>query len=383
MKPTAMPNIRNCSISITDATTAVKKTMRYHRQEILDEIGITGQAKLSSARVLVVGAGGLGCPVLLYLAGAGIGTLGVIDPDCIDISNLQRQVLYTTADAEKPKATVAAERLLQLNPDIKVNAYAEELTDKNAVGLFSDYDIIVDGTDNFTAKFLINDAAVKTGKPVVYGALQSFDGQVAIFDAARGACYRCLHPAPPQGIILNCAEAGVIGALAGIIGTVQAMEVIKLVVGHPSFQSLIGRLWMIDTRTMQTRTLNIPKQKSCSVCAKPPTEIILQNYSSVCSMATVEEITCAELEELVDSVMIDVRELSEWAAGHIKGATHLPLSLLRQNLNSFTPPENGKTCIIYCQKGGRSKQAAEILLRAGFNNIRSLKGGYEDFCARG
>jgi adenylyltransferase/sulfurtransferase len=357
--------------------------MRYHRQEILAEIGIAGQEKLAAARVLVVGAGGLGCPVLHYLAGAGIGTLGIIDPDTIDISNLQRQILYTTADAGKPKAVVAAERLLQLNPDIKVNAYAEELTAQNVLGLFGDYDVIVDGTDNFTAKFLINDAAVKTAKPVVYGAIQSFDGQVAIFDAARGACYRCLHPEPPQGVILNCAEAGVIGALAGIIGTVQAMEVIKLIVAHDTFQPLIGRLWMMDTRSMQTRILKIPKQNTCPVCARPPAEIILQNYSSVCSAVMVEEIDCTEMKLMADSVMIDVRERHEWEAGHIEGATHLPLSLLRQNLHSFTPPENGKTCIIYCQKGGRSKQAAEMLLRAGFNNIRSLKGGYEAFCARG
>lgn len=378
-----MPNIRNCSISITDTGSAVKKNMRYHRQEILAEIGIAGQEKLAAARVLVVGAGGLGCPVLHYLAGAGIGTLGIIDPDTIDISNLQRQILYTTADAGKPKAVVAAERLLQLNPDIKVNAYAEELTAQNVLGLFGDYDVIVDGTDNFTAKFLINDAAVKTAKPVVYGAIQSFDGQVAIFDAARGACYRCLHPEPPQGMILNCAEAGVIGALAGIIGTVQAMEVIKLIVAHDTFQPLIGRLWMMDTRSMQTRTLHIPKQSNCPVCARPPQEIILQNYSSVCSAVMVKEIDCTEMKLMADSVMIDVRERHEWEAGHIEGATHLPLSLLRHNLNSFTPPNDGKTCIIYCQKGGRSKQAAEMLLRAGFNNIRSLKGGYEAFCARG
>lgn len=357
-----------------------KKTARYHRQEILAEIGSAGQKKLSTARVLVVGAGGLGCPVLQYLAGAGIGTLGIIDHDSVDISNLQRQVLYTSDDQGKSKALTAKERLLRLNPNIMINAYPEELTGRNALGLFSGYDIIVDGTDNFATKFLINDAAVKAGKPVVYGAIQNFDGQASVFDATRGPCYRCLHPQPPQGLILNCAEAGVIGALAGIVGTVQAMEVIKFLIGHNSFHPLIGKLWMIDTRTMETHIMNIPKQKNCPVCSKASAQITLQNYSPVCSAAMVEELDCRDVVALVDRVMIDVRERSEWEDGHIEGAQHLPLSILQKNPDAFTASKGGSVCILYCQKGTRSRKAAEMLLTSGFGNIRSLKGGYEAWC---
>jgi adenylyltransferase/sulfurtransferase len=356
----------------------MKKKTRYNRQEILPEIGPGGQEKLSAARVLVVGAGGLGCPALQYLAGAGIGTLGIVDHDNVDVSNLQRQVLYATGDEGKPKAAVAKERLSQLNPGITINAYPEELTERNALGFFSAYDVIIDGTDNFAAKFLINDAAVKSGKPVVYGAIQGFEGQVSVFDSMRGPCYRCLYPQPPQGMILNCAEAGVVGALAGIVGAVQAMEAVKIVVGHNSFHSLIGKLWIINTRTMETHTLKIPRQNNCPVCSRAAGEITLQNYSPVCSAIMVEEIDGRDISP--DAIMIDVREWAEWEAGHIKGARHLPLTVLQKNLQAFTPPENGKTCVLYCQKGARSKKAAEMLMRAGFSNIRSLKGGYEAFC---
>jgi molybdopterin/thiamine biosynthesis adenylyltransferase/rhodanese-related sulfurtransferase len=359
----------------------MQKTTRYSRQETLEEIGSHGQKKISAARVLVVGAGGLGCPVLQYLAGAGIGTLGIVDHDSVDISNLQRQVLYTTEDHGKLKAAAAKERLLQINPDIVVNSYSEALTEKNAIGLFSGYDIIVDGTDNFVAKFLISDAAVKTGKPVVYGAIQGFEGQVCVFDSVRGPCYRCLHPQPPQGLILNCAEAGVIGALTGIVGTTQAMEVIKLIVGHSSFHPLIGKLWMIDARTMETRTLKIPKEKKCPTCSKPEVEIILQNYSPVCSATMMEEVDCGDKDIVANAFLIDVRELSEWEAGHIDSARHLPLSVLQKNMEAFTPPENGKICVLYCQKGMRSRKAAEMLLTGGFSKIYSLRGGYEAWCA--
>ena len=361
---------------------SVKESMnqkdRYSRQTIMPEIGSAGQERLSAAKVLVVGAGGLGCPVLQYLAGAGIGTIGIVDFDTVDVSNLQRQTLYKTDDAGLLKATVAKERLLQLNPDIVVNAYPDELTEKNVVGLFSVYDIIVDGTDNFSAKFLINDTAVKTGKTVVYGAIQSFDGQVSVFDATRGPCYRCLHPQPPEGVVLNCAEAGVIGALAGIVGTVQAMEVIKLVVHDTSFRPLIGKLWRVDARTMETNIINIPKRQNCPICSKAAAEIILQSSSPVCFSAMAQEVDCHDLE---DAVLIDVRELSEWAAGHIEGALHLPLSVLQKKPSTFTPPANSKRCILYCQRGMRSKQAVEMLLNAGYQDISSLKGGYEAYQA--
>lgn len=361
--------------------TLMEKMTRYHRQEILPEIGAVGQAKLLAARVLVVGAGGLGCPVLQYLAGAGVGTLGIVDHDSVDISNLQRQVLYGVEDQGKLKAIVAKERLLRLNPDITVNAYAEELTERNVLSLFSAYDIIVDGTDNFAAKFLINDAAIKAMRPVVYGAIQGFEAQVTVFDAQRGPCYRCLHPQPPQGVVFNCAEAGVVGALAGVAGTVQAMEVIKLIVGHESFLPLIGRLWMMETRTMEMHILNLPKQENCPVCSKEAPEVTLQNYSPVCSVTVAEEVDCRNADALADALLVDVRELSEWEAGHIEGAQHLPLSILQKNTEVFTPPKDGKVCVLYCQKGMRSSKAAAMLMATGFSNIRTMRGGYEAWCA--
>lgn len=349
---------------------------RYSRQTALPEIGNEGQQKLAIARVLCVGAGGLGCPALLYLAGAGIGTIGIIDFDKVDISNLQRQVLFTTEDQGKPKAAAAKERLAALNPEIEIKAYDAELTADNALSLFSSYDIIIDGTDNFATKFLINDAAVKLGKPVIYGAIQGFDGQVSVFGIKDGPCYRCLHPKEPESQIMNCAEAGVIGAVAGTIGTIQAMEAIKLIVGHKDFAPLTGKLWLCDMRTMDSRTLAIPKNPDCPACSKTPEELTLRYSSPVCAAATaVEEVTCDD-DLLETAFLIDVRELSEWERGHIEGAKHLPLSALQDNPQIYEPPEGGKAVLLYCQKGMRSRKAAEILMQAGFTGIYSLQGGY-------
>lgn len=349
---------------------------RYHRQIILQEIGSAGQARLASARVLVVGAGGLGCPALQYLAGAGVGTIGIIDHDRVDLSNLHRQILFRSDDQGQPKALAAKNRLVALNTAITIHAHDTELDDANSIGLFSDYDIILDGTDNFPTKFLINDVAVKLGKPVVYGSIQRFDGQVSVFDASCGPCYRCLHPQPPRGVVPNCAEAGVIGALAGIIGTMQAMEVIKLIIRHDSFKPLCGTLWMIDSKTMETRTLKIPKRADCPVCSRPASEIIPQYASPVCFSAHVREIECRDLPGMDGAIMIDVREQGEWEQGHIQGARHLPLSAIKANPEIFAPNRND-LCILYCQRGMRSRMAAEILLHAGFTDIYSLKGGYE------
>lgn len=359
----------------------IKNARRYSRQEILPEIGSLGQKKIAAARVLVVGAGGLGCPALLYLAGAGIGTIGIVDHDIIDVSNLQRQILYTTEDEGKQKAVIAKDRLLQLNPDIAIHAYPEELTEKNVLGLFSGYDVIIDGTDNFSTKFLINDAAVKSGKPVVYGAIQGFEGRVSVFDAQTGPCYRCLYPSPPESAILNCAEAGVVGALAGIIGSMQAMEAIKIIVSHAALEPLAGKLFLIDTRTMNCRTLQIGKRADCKVCSQKPADISLQSFSPVCSAVLVQEIDIADLSGMPDAVFVDVRELSEWKTGHIGGAQHLPLSLLQKNADLFSAPDKNRPCILYCQGGMRSRKAAEILLNAGYRDLFSLKGGYEVWCS--
>lgn len=353
-----------------------KPTERYSRQMILPEIGAEGQARLLAARVLVVGAGGLGCPALLYLAGAGVGTIGIIDHDRVDVSNLHRQILFGADDTGKPKALAARDRLHALNPAITLHVHDAELTDENAPGLFASYDIIIDGTDNFPAKFLINDVAVKLGKPVVYGAIQGFDGQVSVFDAAHGPCYRCLYPESPRGQVQNCAEAGVIGALAGIAGTMQAMEAIKLIAAHHSFAPLRGTLWMIDAKTMETRILAIRKNPDCPVCSRPAAEIVPRYASPVCALTTVRDIECGDLAAIGDAVLIDVREKEEWDGGHIKGACHVPLSAIKNDPEVFSPYRK-KPCILYCQRGMRSRMAAEILMNAGFTELYSLKGGYE------
>lgn len=356
-------------------------SIRYSRQTALSEIREAGQEKLSAARALVIGAGGLGCPALLYLAGAGIGTIGIVDLDRVDESNLQRQVLFTAEDCEKPKAASAKMRLSAFNPEIKVNAYDEELTDKNSVGLFSDYDVIIDGTDNFSAKFLINDVAVKLKKPFVYGAIQGFESQVSVFNHKGGPCYRCLHPNPPQTKIMNCTENGIIGAVAGIAGTMQAMEAIKIIVGHESLQPLSGRLWMMDMKTMETDIMDIPKRKDCPVCSRPPENIVPQYASPVCAAAQAEELTCERAAKM-GVPFIDVREREEWDAGHIEGARHLPLSALRESPDLFKPFADKMPCVLYCQRGRRSLMAAEILSRAGFSGLYSMAGGYEAWLAR-
>lgn len=354
--------------------------MRYSRQEILPEIGHDGQARLKQARVLMVGAGGLGCPALLYLAGAGVGTLGIIDPDTIDISNLHRQVLYSTRDQGRPKAECAKARILDLNPEIRAHTYAAELDADNAERLFQDYDLIIDGTDRFAAKFLISDAAVKTGKPLVYGAIQGFEGQVGIFDSNGGSCYRCLYPQPPLARVMNCAEAGVIGAVAGTIGTLQAMEAIKVIVDNPALPPRPGRVSLIDLRTLEMRAVNVPKRPDCPACAKERDSIQLSYQSPACSAAPsshIAEMSVDEAAALEGAVFVDVRERGEWEAGHIDGAHHLPLSALVRDPGLFTPmAREAGPYVLYCQKGIRSMQAAEILAAEGFTDLINMAGGY-------
>lgn len=347
---------------------------RYRAQTALPEIGPEGQERLSRARVLVVGAGGLGCPVLQYLAAAGIGALGIIDDDTVDLSNLQRQILFTSAQQGQKKVAAAKERLLALNPDIKVDVFPERLCAANAPPLFEGFDVIVDGTDNFAAKFLINDAAVKLGKPVVYGSILGFEGQASVFWAKRGPCYRCLYPAPPAGYIPNCAEAGVIGALAGIIGSVQAMEVIKLATGHNELAPLIGKLWMIDARTMATHSYSLPKNPQCPVCSKKPEEIdLMDEPAAIC--AVIAEIDISEARERGDVLFLDVREQNEWDIGHIEGAVLHPLSVLASGV--LPDIAQDIPCIVYCRSGKRSRAAIEILIENGFDRLVNLRGGYE------
>ncbi len=350
----------------------MNKKYRYERQTILPEIGEKGQDNISKAAILCVGAGGLGCPALLYLAAAGVGRIGIIDFDTVEETNLQRQILFTTEQIGQNKAEAAKNRLNLLNPEIEIQAYAEELTDQNAEELFKKYDLIIDGTDNFSSKFLINDAAVKTGKPFIYGSILGFDGQLSVFNHQGGPCYRCLFPQAPKEHIPNCAEAGVIGAVAGIIGTAQAMEALKVIAPHELLKPLSGKLWNIDMRSMENQTLSLPKNPKCLTCSKEKKEIILQYSSPVCGL--IPELTPKQAKERKDALLIDVRETDEWEAGHIEGAQHEPLSHLIQG----HMPDISASCeiIIYCQKGKRGEHAAQLFKAHGCTNISNMAGGY-------
>jgi len=351
----------------------MKTASRYSRQTILPEIGEIGQAKISNASVLCIGAGGLGCPALLYLAAAGVGEIGIVDFDSVDESNLQRQVLFDTSQIGQNKAKAAEARLKSLNPDIQIQSYAEELNDRNVLSLFGKYDVILDGSDNFSTKYLINDAAVKLVKPFIYASILGFKGQISVFNYNYGPCYRCLFPEPPTANIPNCAEAGVIGAVAGMMGTVQAMEAIKLIVGEEHFKPLSGKLWVMDMRSMDNQILALPKDQQCGVCSKQKDDIALQYSSPLCSF--VEEISPAEICVDHQSILIDVRELNEWDAGHIDNARHIALSEMMKGLIPELCPRSD--IILYCQKGKRGEQAAAILKEKGYENVRNMTGGYE------
>jgi len=351
----------------------MKKENRYSRQIILPEIGSSGQKKLSQASILCIGAGGLGCPVLLYLTAAGVGKIGIIDFDTVEETNLQRQVLFTNRQIGQNKAEAAAEYLQAINPGPTIQVYADELTDQNAVSLFKNYDIIIDGTDTFAAKFLISDAAVIAGKPLVYGSVLGFDGQVSVLNHKNGPCYRCLFPAPPESYVPNCAEAGIIGAVAGITGTAQAIEAIKIILDHEDLRPISGKLWTIDTRSMQSHVFDIPKNINCETCAKPNNEITLHYSRKVCE--NIEQILPKHVPNKKDFTLIDVRELDEWEEGHIDSAQHMPLSSLKKGILPNIPMN--QKIIVFCQRGRRGQQAATILKDQGYTKVKNMAGGYE------
>lgn len=343
---------------------------RYARHLALPEIGQEGQAQLAEARVLVIGAGGLGAPALLYLAAAGIGTIGIVDDDRVDISNLQRQVLYTEADVGRVKVEAAAERLAALNADVRVAQQRTRLRTDNAVALMHGYDIVIDATDQLETKFLINDAAAVAGKPLVYGSALGFEAQVAIFEATRGPCLRCLFPEPPETPTLTCSQAGILGAVTGIAGSVQALEAIKWILtdgtGSDRLETLLGRLWLLDARTFRTRVVRLPADPACRLCRRPPETIRLPESDAPM------EIAHGQLGEHPGALLIDVREAEEWADGHLGGAIHLPLSRLLSEAPRL--PER-KTYITYCAHGFRSQTAARLLEEAGYSPVFSLAGG--------
>ena len=339
----------------------------YSRHLLLDEVGVEGQEKLKQAKVLVVGAGGLGCPILQYLTAAGVGTIGIVDGDTVDVSNLQRQILYTIDDIGKSKAKCAAYRLKQLNPYVKFNTYQEFLTTKNALELFSGYDIVVDGSDNFQTRYLCNDAAVITNKPLVFGSIFKFEGQVTVFNYNNGPTYRCLYPTPPShGSVPSCSEIGVLGVLPGIVGTYQANETLKMIVGIG--EVLSGKLLTFNALSMSQITFNFNKNKAINI------QTLEANYDVFCGVPQVdEEITLETFNENKEAYnLLDVREDWEREQHHI-GGQHIPLHFLPAKYNEI---DTHKPVVVYCKSGIRSKRAIEFLEETLENvSLINLKNG--------
>ncbi|MFL5812409.1 MAG: ThiF family adenylyltransferase [Bdellovibrionia bacterium] len=337
---------------------------RYLRQTILPEIGKAGQEKLRQASVLCVGVGGLGSPVSLYLAAAGVGRIGLIDPDRVDESNLQRQIVFREQDQGEFKALQAKKHLKELNSSIQIDALPDRLTAENALEIMAQYDVIVDGTDNFSAKFLINDAALRLGKKVVYGSISRMEGQLSVFGADGGPCYRCLYPAAPKAYVPNCAESGVLGAVAGVIGSMQAIEAIKVLVGLPA---LVGKLFIWDALSMRARTLGIEGKSDCPACSLPRESIELVDLPVQCrALGPAAEIDSSGLQKLLMESpqlhvrLIDVREEDEWKVGHLPRAELFPMSLIR--LGEKPTLDSECITVLYCQSGIRSREALERLL---------------------
>lgn len=350
---------------------------RYSRHLLLPEVGLEGQERLRASRVLVVGAGGLGSPVALYLAAAGVGHLGLVDFDRVDATNLQRQIIHGTKDVGRPKLDSARERIADVNPFVHVETHPTRLTSANAMELLAGYDVIVDGTDNFPTRYLVNDACVLLGKPNVYGSVFRFDGQVSVFDAARGPCYRCLYPEPPPpGAVPSCAEGGVLGILPGIIGTLQSNETVKLLLGIG--EPLLGRLLLLDALEMRFREVRFAKDPECPVCSSAPTIRKLIDYEAFCGVprqteATVPEITATELAGSRNRVLLlDVREPFEADIARIPGARLIPLGELRNRLNEI---ERDADIVVHCRSGQRSAKAVRWLQEAGYPRVRNLRGG--------
>ena len=369
----------------SQAATSLSKDeiLRYSRHLIMPEVGMEGQLKLKNAKVLCIGTGGLGAPLGLYLAAAGVGRIGIVDFDVVDNTNLQRQVLFSTADVGKPKVAAAAARLRGLNPDIQIDVHETSLSSENALDLFKDYDIIVDGTDNFPTRYLVNDACVLLGKPNVYGSIFRFDGQITIFGYPGGPCYRCLYPEPPPpGLVPSCAEGGVLGVLPGIVGTIQCAETLKLILGKGD--PLVGRLLLFDALGMKFRELKLRKNPECPVCGEHPTVTKLIDYVEFCgirgeeapsTVTNIPEITPTELKVRLDRgddlYILDVREPHEYQICNLGG--HLiPLGELSRRAAEL---DSSKEIVAHCRSGKRSATAVEFLRSAGFKKIWNLKGG--------
>jgi len=359
-----------------------EEILRYSRHLILPDVGVEGQQKLKAARVLLVGAGGLGSPAALYLAAAGVGTLGLVDFDVVDKTNLQRQILHGTSSVGVSKLQSATARIHDLNPNVRVETFETRLTSENALDIIREFDIVADGTDNFPTRYLVNDACVLLDKPNVYGSIFRFEGQASVFHAKRGPCYRCLYSEPPPpGLVPSCAEGGVLGVLPGIIGSIQAMETIKLILG--AGQPLIGRLVLFDALKLQFRELKLEKDPECPVCGAHPTVTELIDYQAFCGIGAEPsydgaEITAHELREEWQRnpalVVVDVREPHEYEIAHIDGAVLMPLGELPDRLGEL---DGHHEIVTHCHHGARSLKALEILKAAGFSKVRSLRGGID------
>ena len=364
-------------------TLSKEEVQRYSRHLILPEVGMEGQLKLKAAKVLCIGAGGLGSPLAMYLAAAGVGTLGLVDFDVVDFTNLQRQILHSTSDVGRKKLDSAAETLAGINPQVEVRKFETRLTSANALDIFRQFNIVADGTDNFPTRYLVNDACVLTGKPNVYGSIFRFEGQASVFAAKDGPCYRCLYPEPPPpGLVPSCAEGGVLGILPGLVGVIQATETVKLILGAPRQQSLIGRLLMVDALGMKFRELKLRKNPECPVCGKNPTIRELIDYQEFCGVraeeAPMTQMPAVEVEELKrrldageDVLVLDVREPHEYQICNLAG--HLiPLGDLPKRVHEL---DSSRDIVAHCRSGKRSAEAVEFLQKAGFRKVWNLTGG--------
>jgi adenylyltransferase/sulfurtransferase len=358
-----------------------EEILRYSRHLILPEVGMEGQRSLKAARVLVVGAGGLGSPATLYLAAAGVGTLGLVDFDLVEETNLQRQIVHGTSSVGKTKLESAASRIGDLNPHVTLELFDARLTSENALDVLRGYDVVVDGSDNFPTRYLVNDACVLSGIPLAYGAIFRFSGQASLFAAAGGPCYRCLFSEPPApGLIPSCDEAGVLGVLPGVIGSVQTLEAIKLVTGLG--RSLAGRFLLFDALKLEFRELALRRDPACPVCGEQPTIRELIDYEAFCGIqaeppaAEGEEITVREVARNLGGspalVLVDVRRQVEWDICHVEGSVLIPLDELGERAGEL---DRDKELVTICRTGGRSLRAVRALRAAGFSRVRSMRGG--------
>jgi molybdopterin/thiamine biosynthesis adenylyltransferase/rhodanese-related sulfurtransferase len=362
-----------------------EEILRYSRHLLIPEVGLEGQRKLKDSAVLIIGSGGLGSPVALYLAAAGVGRIGLVDYDVVDFSNLQRQVIHGTEGIGMLKVESARRRMLDLNPDIQVDIYNEPFTSENAFRIAQDYQIIIDGTDNFPTRYLVNDVCVMTGKVNVYGSIYRFDGQVSVFDAQRGPCYRCLFPEPPPpGLVPSCAEGGVLGVLPGTIGTLQATEALKILLGIG--EPLIGKLMLYNALDMSFEFVKLRKNPKCKVCSPTPEVTELIDYEAFCGVPGRDheegsagedwDITAVELAARMKNgnplYLLDVREPHELAISYLPGANLIPLGQLASRLSEL---DSAQEMVVFCKAGTRSARALELLVSAGFRKVKNLKGG--------